>query len=77
MLMMPSVGQVYNYKRGTLTEVECSVRLTSLYKTSLDWVLLYDNLICLFAKQVISMWRSTVLTLPLQLVFLATSIILL
>jgi hypothetical protein len=54
------------YKQGSLTEVEGSVRLTSLY--SPIWISSFyiKNIIYLFKKQATLMWRSTVLSLHLR-----------
>jgi len=52
--------------QGSPTEGAGSVQLTSLY-----WLapFLIENIICVFTKQATLMRRSTVLSLPLQLVF--------
>ncbi len=53
--------------QGSLTEGEGSVQLTSLFRSAVFYI---ENFIYLFPKQGILIRRSTVLSLPLQLVFL-------
>jgi hypothetical protein len=61
----------YTIFQGSLTEREGSVRLTSLYLTSLDQlVFILKILFTSFTKQGTLMRRSTVLSLPTQLAFL-------
>ncbi len=58
------------YSRGSLTEGEGSLRLTSLYK--LVWIgsfLHWKYYLPFLQKQAVLMRRSTVLSLPLQIVF--------
>ncbi len=61
-----------NLKQGTLTEGEGLVQLTSLYKT-FKISCFNTTFFYFFTKQATLMRRSTVLSLPLQLVFPAST----